>query len=79
MRDVSRFVRTVWDNTYGLLVEDGSLALGAIAAVVVVWLFAVVAPGPEEQLGGALLLVLVCVLVLGNLFVAGRRIARHVR
>lgn len=79
MPGVSSVVRTVWDNTYGLLVEDGSLAVGAIAAVVVVWLFAVLAPDAEERLGGALLLLLICALVLGNLFVAGRRIARNVR
>jgi len=73
---MSRAVRAIWDGTYGLLVDDGSLALGALGAVAVTWLFASVAHEIAAQLGGALLLVLVSALVLANLYLAGRRIQR---
>jgi len=73
---MSRAVRAIWDGTYGLLVDDGSLALRALGAVAVTWLFASVAHEVAAQLGGALLLVLVSALVLANLYLAGRRIRR---
>ena len=73
---MSRAVRAIWDGTYGLLVDDGSLALGALGAVAVTWLFGSVAHEIAAQLGGALLLVLVSALVLANLYLAGRRIRR---
>ena len=76
-RETSKAARAVWDNTYGLLVDDGSLALGALAAVGVTWLFAVVATQAAERLGGGLLLVLVSGLVLANLYAAGRNASRR--
>ena len=74
---MSKFLRAVWDNTYGLLVDDGALALGALAAVAITWLFAVVATQAAEQLGGAVLLVLVCGLVIANLYTAGQNACRR--
>ena len=73
---MSKTLLGVWENLYGLLVDDGSLAVGALVAVAVTWLFAVLAPGAAEQLGGALLLVLISGLVLANLYTAGQRIRR---
>jgi len=73
---MSRALSATWENLYGLLVDDGSLAVGALAAVAITWLFAVVAPDAAEQLGGALLLVLISGLVLANLYTAGQRIRR---
>jgi hypothetical protein len=73
---MSKAVVAIWENVYGLLVDDGSLALGALAAVATTWLFAVLAPDLAEQLGGALLLVLISALVLANLYTAGQRIRR---
>jgi len=75
---MSKTFSAIWENAYGLLVDDGSLALGALAAVAITWLFAVIATAAFEQLGGGLLLVMICVLVLANLYTAGRRI-RHTR
>ncbi len=74
----SRVLRAIWENTYGLLVDDGSLALGALAAVAVIWAFAVVATDAAERVGGVLLLALVSVLVLVNLYAAGRNARRRV-
>jgi hypothetical protein len=73
---VSKPLTAVWENVYGLLVDDGSLALGAIAAVVITWLVAVIATDAFTQLGGGLLLVLISLLVLANLHTAGQRIRR---
>jgi hypothetical protein len=73
---MSKALSAIWENAYGLLVDDGSLALGALAAVAITWLFAAIATDAFEQLGGGLLLVMVCALVLANLYTAGRRIRR---
>ena len=73
---MSDLLRAIWENAYGLLVDDGSLAIGALAAVAITWLFASIAAESAERLGGALLLVLVSALVLANLYLAGRRIRR---
>ena len=52
---------------WGLLVEDGSLAVGIIAALAVTWVAAVALPeGAVDQVGWLLLLMLVA-LVLFNL------------
>jgi len=72
---MSRVLRGIWDNTYGLLVDDGQLAVGAIAALVVTWLAAQSAALQENA--GWLLLVLVLALVIANLYRAGRNARRH--
>jgi len=73
---MSKALKAIWENVYGLLVDDGSLALGALAAVAIAWLFAAIATDAFEQAGGPLLLVLISALVLANLYTAGRRISR---
>ncbi len=73
---MSKALKATWENLYGLLVDDGSLAVGALAAVAVTWIFAVVATDAFEQAGGAVLLVLISGLVLANLYTAGQRIRR---
>jgi phosphate/sulfate permease len=72
---MSSLLRGIWDNTYGLLVDDGQLAVGAIAALVVTWLAAQTSALQENA--GWLLLVLVLALVIGNLYRAGRNARRH--
>jgi hypothetical protein len=69
-------LRGIWDNTYGLLVDDGQLAVGAIAALVVTWLAAQSAALQENA--GWLLLVLVLTLVIANLYRAGRNARSHI-
>lgn len=73
---MSRLLGAIWENASGLLVEDGWLAVGALGAVALTWGFAAFAASAAEAAGGALLLVLVCALVLGNLYGAGRAIRR---
>jgi hypothetical protein len=73
---MSKALSMIWENTYGLLVDDGSLAVGALAAVAITWIFAVIATDAFEQFGGAVLLVLISALVLANLYTAGQRIRR---
>ena len=73
---MSSVLRGIWDNTYGLLVDDGQLAVSAIAALVVTWLAAQSAALQENA--GWLLLVLVLALVIANLYRAGRNARRHI-
>ena len=73
---MSSLLRGIWDNTYGLLVDDGQLAVGAIAALVVTWLAAQSAALQDNA--GWLLLVLVLALVIANLNRAGRNARRHI-
>jgi hypothetical protein len=73
---MSNVLRTIWNNTYGLLVDDGQLALGAIAALFVTWLAA--QSGALQENAGWLLLVLILGLVLANLYRAGRNAHRHI-
>ena len=73
---MSNVLRAIWNNTYGLLVDDGQLAVGAIAALVVTWLAAQSAALQENA--GWLLLALVLGLVIANLYRAGRNARRHI-
>jgi hypothetical protein len=72
---MSSLLRGIWENTYGLLVDDGQLAVGAIAALVVTWLVA--QSGALQENAGWLLLVLVLALVIANLYRTGRNARRH--
>jgi uncharacterized membrane protein (DUF441 family) len=73
---MSNVLRAIWNNTYGLLVDDGQLAVGAIAALVVTWLAAQSAALQENA--GWLLLALVLGLVIANLYRAGRNARRRI-
>jgi len=73
---MSRVLRAIWNNTYGLLVDDGQLAVGAIAALVLTWLAAQSAALQDNA--GWLLLALVLALVIANLYRAGRNARRHI-
>jgi hypothetical protein len=75
---MSRFLRGVWDNTYGLLVDDGQLAIGAIAAMAIAWLAAQSGNEALHENAGWVLLALVVVLVVANIYRAGRN-ARRLR
>ncbi len=76
---MSNVLRAIWDNTYGLLVDDGQLAMGAIAALAITWFVASASSDEVRENSGWLLLVLVAALVVANLYRAGRNARRRVR
>ena len=71
-------LRGIWENAYGLLVDDGQLAIGAIAALVITWLAASSGSDAMQQNAGWLLLALILALVVVNLYVAGRRVRSRI-
>ena len=73
---MSSFLRGLWDNTFGLLVEDGSLAVGILAALAIVWVASNAFGDARRDLAGWLLLVLLVALLLVNLNAAGRSARR---
>ena len=75
---MSKFLRGVWDNTYGLLVDDGQLAIGAIVAMAIAWLVAESGNEVLHENAGWVLLALVVVLVVVNLYRAGRNARRRI-
>ena len=68
---MSSALRSVWDTVWGLLVEDGQLAVGIVVSLALVWVL--VAYGGEQfrDLSGWVLLALLVALTLANLYRAG--------
>ena len=67
-------LETVW----GLLVEDGSLAIGIVAALAVTWLVSALLAEGLQDLIGWLLLAMLVVLVVLNLRGAALRARRGI-
>jgi len=67
---MSGVLRAIWENTYGLLVDDGQMAVGILASLVVAWALATYGSSLRD-LAGWLLLALLLALVLANLYRAG--------
>jgi len=68
----------IWDTIWGLLVEDGSLAVGIVAALAVTWLAAALLADPQRDQVGWLLLAILVVLVVLNARAAGHSARRAV-
>lgn len=68
------FGQAVW----GLLVEDGSLAVGIVAALLLSWLAATFLADQVRDLVGWLLLAMLTLLVVFNLRAAGQRARRKI-
>lgn len=75
---MSSFLRGVWDNTYGLLVDDGQLAVGAIVALAITWAAAQVSEALRDSVGW-LLLAMVVALVIANTYRAGHSARRKLK
>ena len=73
------FLKAVWENVYDLLVEDGSIAIGTIVALVVTGIWSLLTGQRESlhELGGPLLFVLLMGVLVGNLYRTGRAAARQ--
>src|SRR5207245_9769660 len=72
-------LQAIWDNTYGLLVDDGQLALGALAGVTATSVFSTLAPRATVPAYAApVLLGWTCLLVVSTLYAAGRHARRLV-
>lgn len=72
-------LKAIWDNTYNLLVDDGQLALGALAGLTATGVFSTLAPPATVQAyAGPVLLGWTCLLVVSNLYAAGRHARRLV-
>ncbi|HKW79292.1 MAG TPA: hypothetical protein VJQ09_09315 [Candidatus Limnocylindria bacterium] len=70
-------MRAIWDNTYGLLVDDGQLAIGAILALAITWVIAEYgSDGAVQENAGWVLLALVVVLIVANIYRAGHNARR---
>lgn len=63
----------IWEALWGLLVEDGSLAIGIVAALAATWVAAIALGDAQRDQVGWLLLALLVVLVVLNVRSAGRR------
>jgi hypothetical protein len=71
--------KAIWNNTYGLLVDDGRLALGALAGLAVTGVLSALAPlATAQAYAGPVLLGWTCLLVVSNLYAAGRHALRLV-
>lgn len=73
---MSSAVRGIWGAVWGLLVDDGSLAVGIVAALAVTWIAAVVLGEGAHDVVGWLLLAMVTALVLVNLPASARKVRR---
>jgi hypothetical protein len=73
---MSSVLRGIWDNTYGLLVDDGQMAIGAIVALAVTWIVAQSGSEAIRENAGWLLLAMVLVLAVANIYRAGENARR---
>jgi hypothetical protein len=63
--------RSIWSSLYGLLVDDGQLAIGALLALAITWALARAGGDATQDVVGWVLLAMVLVLVVVNLYRAG--------
>jgi hypothetical protein len=69
-------LKAIWETVWGLLVEDGSLAVGIVLALAVTAVISRLLTDPAQDQIGWLLLAILVVLVVLNLRAAGLRARR---
>jgi hypothetical protein len=70
------FLRAAWEQVYGLLVEDGQIALGTIGAFLIAAAWSAFAGPGARDLAGWLLFALLMAVLLVNLYLTGRNAHR---
>ncbi|HUQ16871.1 MAG TPA: hypothetical protein VM070_03700 [Candidatus Saccharimonadales bacterium] len=73
---MSSFLGGLWSNTFGLLVEDGSLAIGIVVSLVIAATIA--GPARQPDLAGWTLLGTLVLLLVANVYRAGLAAKRAV-
>jgi len=68
-----RVLAAAWEQIYGLLVEDGQIAIGTLIAFVATAIYAYVVGDELRNSAGWLLFTLLMALLLVNLFNTGRK------
>jgi hypothetical protein len=68
-----KFLAAAWEQVYGLLVEDGQIAIGTLLAFVGTAVYAYVVGDALRNSAGWLLFTLLMVLLLVNLYTTGRK------
>ena len=69
----------IWEAVWGLLVEDGSLAVGILVALGITWAAAAAVVTPMQDEVGWVLLAMLLLLVVLNLRAAGLKARRALR
>ncbi len=72
-----KFLASAWEQVYGLLVEDGQIAIGTLAAFAVSAVWAALAGEELRDSAGPLLFVLLMSLLLVNLYTTGQKAAAN--
>jgi hypothetical protein len=72
-----RFLASAWEQVYGLLVEDGQIAIGTLVAFAAAAVWSAVAGEDLRDSAGPLLFVLLMSLLLVNLYTTGQKAAAN--
>ncbi len=70
-----KFLASAWEQVYGLLVEDGQIAIGTLTAFAAAAAWSALAGEELRDSAGPLLFVLLMSLLLVNLYTTGRKAA----
>ena len=68
-----KFLSAAWEQIYGLLVEDGQIAIGTLLAFVGTAIYAYLVGDELRDSAGWLLFTLLMALLLVNLYTTGRK------
>jgi hypothetical protein len=72
-----KFLASAWEQVYGLLVEDGQIAIGTLVAFAAAAVWSAVGGEDLRDSAGPLLFVLLMSLLLVNLYTTGQKAAAN--